>query len=63
MTSSEEKRKAKYPMFRVEQRNGSFYICDRHFRMGQFLYRTCSNWGRFETREAAQAALNARVAA
>jgi hypothetical protein len=58
-----EKRKTKYPLYRVEQRDGLFFICDRHFRMGSFVYRTCSNWGRFETREAAQAALDARVAA
>lgn len=54
---------SKYPKYRIEQRAGAFVICDRHFRMGRFIYRTCSNWGRFETREAAQAALDARVAA
>lgn len=55
-------RKAKHPLYRVEQRNGAYLICDRHFRMGMWVYWTCSNWGRFETREAAEAALAARVA-
>jgi hypothetical protein len=55
--------KTKHPLYRVEQRKGQFVICDRHFRMGSFIYRACSNWGRFETREAAQTALDAKVAA
>lgn len=58
----ESKSKAKYPLYRVGQRDGHFVICDRHFRMGRFIYRACSNWGRFETREAAQTTLDARVA-
>ncbi len=62
-TSCEEIRKPKHPKFRIEQRNGAFLICERHFRMGCWVYWACSNWGRFETREAAQTALDARVAA
>jgi hypothetical protein len=56
-------KQSKYPRYRVEQRGGAFVICDRHFRMGRFIYRACSNWGHFETRAAAQTALDVRAAA
>lgn len=62
MTSSQEIRKPQFPKYRVESRRGGsfFVICYRVVRSFRFEYRCHDLWGRFETREAAQAFLDAQ---